>query len=52
MKVSLYRKRTVGELSARKLIKYFYKGMVRHYTNDAKRKKRLASEACVEQALL
>jgi hypothetical protein len=52
MKVSLYRKRIAGDISERKLIKYLYKGMVRHSTNDVKGKKKLASEACVEQALL
>jgi hypothetical protein len=52
MKVSPYRKIIVGDLSARKFIKYFYKGMVRHNSNDVKGKKKLASEVYVEQALL
>jgi hypothetical protein len=52
MKVSLYRKRTGGDLSARKSNKYSYKGMVRHNSNDVKRKKKLASEAYVDQTLL
>ena len=52
MKMSLYRKRIVGDLSARKFIKHFRKGMVSHNTNDVKRKNKFASGGCVEQALL